>query len=89
MPPLGMARLRNGSSEMHEGRLMREELDTTAILQCVTYSEEALSHYGKSLSFGVAWWIRECYGERCEEVSEHCPCCQKWAAFDALFGEKS
>lgn len=33
-------------------------------------------------------WMVSTYGERCQEVDEHCICCKKWEAFDTLFDDE-
>ena len=37
----------------------------------------------------VARAITEYWGERCRDYEPNCPCCQAWAQYDALTGEKS
>ena len=52
------------------------------------FSEEFLAGRQEELADDVRQWLKEHFGDRCAERADNCPCCQKWAAFDALFGKE-
>jgi IS1 family transposase len=51
-----------------------------------TYEQQAAE--GRRHAHVVAAWIRDFYGERCEDSEAGCIVCDVWSAYDALFEER-
>lgn len=59
----------------------------TAQLTNIEYSDSYLEQVTSERRDSIRLWLEDYFGERCEEFCEDCIVCQKWAAFDVIFGD--
>ncbi len=50
-------------------------------------SDDMMDVEGCDLRMRVQAWVKEWYGDRCEQHEADCPICRAWQAFDQLFAD--